>query len=52
MKWLGVEGAVVGDEIVPGDVGIEDGKIVHSRTFYNEADALRQLGYSLVPPDK
>jgi ketosteroid isomerase-like protein len=24
----------------------EDGKIVHSRTFYNEADALRQLGYT------
>ncbi|NEU09563.1 nuclear transport factor 2 family protein [Flavihumibacter sp. R14] len=31
---------------------IEDGKIVHSRTFYNEADALRQLGYSIVPPKK
>ena len=29
---------------------IEDGKIVHSRTFYNEADALRQLGYSFEPP--
>jgi ketosteroid isomerase-like protein len=28
---------------------IEDGKIVQSRTFYNEADALRQLGYSFVP---
>lgn len=27
---------------------IEDGKIVHSRTFYNEADVMRQLGYSLV----
>jgi ketosteroid isomerase-like protein len=25
---------------------IEDGKIIHSRTFYNEADVLRQLGYS------
>jgi len=25
---------------------IEDGLIVHSRTFYNEADALRQLGFS------
>jgi ketosteroid isomerase-like protein len=24
----------------------ENGKIVHSRTFYNEADALRQLGYT------
>jgi len=30
---------------------IENGKIVHSRTFYNEADVLRQLGYQLVPPD-
>jgi len=29
---------------------VEDGKIVESRTFYNEADALRQLGYSFVPP--
>jgi limonene-1,2-epoxide hydrolase len=29
---------------------IEDGKIVQSRTFYNEADALRQLGYSMVAP--
>jgi len=29
---------------------IEDGKIADSRTFYNEADALRQLGYSLEPP--
>ena len=25
---------------------IEDGKIIHSRSFYNEADVLRQLGYS------
>ena len=30
---------------------IEKGKIVTSRTFYNEADALKQLGYSIVPPD-
>ena len=29
---------------------IEEGKIVHSRTFYNEADVLRQLGYSFQPP--
>ncbi len=29
---------------------IENGKIVQSRTFYNEADALRQLGYSIEPP--
>jgi len=27
---------------------IEHGKIVKSYTFYNEADALRQLGYELV----
>jgi hypothetical protein len=29
---------------------IEGDKIVHSRTFYNEADVLRQLGYSFQPP--
>jgi hypothetical protein len=29
---------------------IENGKIVRSRTFYNEADVLRQLGYSIMPP--
>jgi len=28
---------------------IENGKIVHSRTFYNEADVMRQLGYEMVP---
>jgi ketosteroid isomerase-like protein len=28
---------------------IEDGKITLSRTFYNEADVLRQLGYDFVP---
>jgi hypothetical protein len=27
---------------------IEDGKIVKSFTFYNEADALRQLGYYFI----
>ena len=27
---------------------IENGKIVHSRTFYNEADVMRQLGYKMV----
>jgi hypothetical protein len=27
---------------------IENGKIMHSRTFYNEADVLRQLGYSMT----
>lgn len=30
---------------------IENGKIKRSFTFYNEADALRQLGYKIVPPD-
>jgi limonene-1,2-epoxide hydrolase len=29
---------------------IENGKIVRSRTFYNEADVLRQLGYTMDPP--
>lgn len=29
---------------------IKDGKIAHSRTFYNEADVLRQLGYEFLPP--
>ncbi len=29
---------------------VEDGKIIHSRTFYNEADALRQLGYTMARP--
>ena len=28
---------------------IENGKIVSSRTFYNEADVLRQLNYEMVP---
>jgi len=28
---------------------IENGKIVRSRTFYNEADVLRQLGYKTNP---
>lgn len=28
---------------------IENGKIVRSRTFYNEADVLRQLGYTILP---
>ena len=30
---------------------IREGKIVKSYTFYNEADALRQLGYVFVNPD-
>ena len=30
---------------------IQEGKIVKSYTFYNEADALRQLGYVFVNPD-
>ncbi|MDH3710177.1 MAG: nuclear transport factor 2 family protein [Cyclobacteriaceae bacterium] len=29
---------------------IEDGKIDRSRTFYNEADVLGQLGYRVFPP--
>lgn len=29
---------------------IENGKIIKSVTFYNEADALRQLGYKIVAP--
>ena len=29
---------------------IENGKIARSRTFYNEADVLRQLGYTMEPP--
>jgi hypothetical protein len=31
---------------------IDDGKIVQSRTFYNEADVLRQLRYSIEPPQQ
>lgn len=30
---------------------IEDNQIVKSYTFYNEADALRQLGYIFINPD-
>ncbi|HEU4861323.1 MAG TPA: nuclear transport factor 2 family protein [Chitinophagaceae bacterium] len=30
---------------------IENGKIVRSRTFYNEADVMRQLGYIMVPAE-
>lgn len=30
---------------------IADGKIVKSYTFYNEADALRQLGYVFINPN-
>jgi hypothetical protein len=29
---------------------IENGKIIMSRTFYNETDVLRQLNYSIDPP--
>ncbi len=29
---------------------VENGKILRSFTFYNEADALRQLGYKIVAP--
>jgi hypothetical protein len=31
---------------------IENGKIVQSRTFYNEADVLRQLHYMITPPQQ
>ena len=31
---------------------IQNGKIVMSRTFYNEADVLRQLNYTIVPPQE
>jgi len=31
---------------------IENGKIVQSRTFYNEADVLRQLHYMIIPPQE
>jgi limonene-1,2-epoxide hydrolase len=31
---------------------LEDGKITLSRTAYNEADVLRQLGYEFIPPAK
>lgn len=30
---------------------VENGKIVRSLTFYNEADALRQLGYKIIAPN-
>jgi hypothetical protein len=29
---------------------VKDGKIMHSRAFYNEADVLRQLGYEFTKP--
>jgi hypothetical protein len=31
---------------------VEKGKIVMSRTFYNEADVLRQLNYTINPPQE
>jgi len=31
---------------------IENGKIALSRTFYNEADVLRQLNYTIDPPQE
>jgi hypothetical protein len=31
---------------------IENGKIILSRTFYNEADVLRQLNYEINPPQE
>lgn len=33
------------------DYLVENGKIKKSLTFYNEADALRQLGYKIVPAE-
>lgn len=33
------------------DYLVENGKIKKSFTFYNEADALRQLGYKIVPAE-
>jgi len=30
---------------------IENGKIARSRTFYNEADVMEQLGYVFLPPE-
>jgi hypothetical protein len=35
---------------VNAEYKIENGKIVYSRTFYDEADILRQLNYSVEPP--
>jgi len=31
---------------------VENGKIIRSLTLYNEADALRQLGYTIVPAEE
>jgi len=31
---------------------VENGKIIRSLTLYNEADALRQLGYAIVPAEE
>jgi len=31
---------------------IENGRIARSRTFYNEADVLRQLNYKMVPKEE
>jgi ketosteroid isomerase-like protein len=36
---------------VNAEYKIENGKIVHSRTFYDEADVLRQLNYTIEPPE-
>jgi hypothetical protein len=30
---------------------IQDGKILKSLTLYNEADAMRQLGYKMIPAE-
>jgi hypothetical protein len=42
----------------PVDIGVNnifrvsDGKINVARTFFNEADSMRQLGYQFIPPSK
>ncbi len=58
-EWVGVwsELKIVyksGSEVAiwaNSDYLVENGKIKRSFTFYNEADALRQLGYIIVPAD-
>jgi len=43
-----------GDEVMiwsNSDYLIENGKIIRTITLYNEADALRQLGYKIVPDE-
>lgn len=60
-EWVGFWGEL--NIVYKNDVGqvtiwansdylVENGKIKKSFTFYNEADALRQLGYKMVPADE